>query len=670
MEHSVSIIIPNYNGRALLEKNLPSVFASAACVSPSAEVIVVDDGSSDDSAAFLRSISRDNFTALILEKNVGFSGAVFAGAKAAKGEIIYLLNSDIRTNDNTLPPLMPYFDDPLVFAVTSMAYDGKGERVISNRAGITWRLGCPDVDRSLAGTENGRKPGPTLFASGGHSAYRRLPFIEVGGFDPLYSPFYFEDVDLCWRAWKRGWKILFEPESTVRHDHQSTIGKVTPRRDIETIWRRNRLLFTWRNITDGQLLTLHILTLPLQIIAAAVSPSGLRAFVEAAKKLKDVAARRRKTKSAAPPKKDADIYRMFRETLGTPAVCYFGAFNTDYPRNEIIRLGLERHGIRTSYCTTAPAALPVRWLKLAARFVLEHRRCGTILVGEGRHLDAPLARALGLLFRKRVILDAFISHYDTWVLDRAKAPEKSLRARFLAFADRIGPRCAHKTLLDTETHIDFYSETFRIPRKKFLCIRVGADDTLYKPAAPQPPGALFRALFFGSFLPLHGADTIIRAAEILEKEKDIVFDIVGDGDTFPAARKLCEERGLKNVTFHPLVSKEEIARMIAACDIALGIFGTTGKAARVIPNKNYQALAMRKPVITMDSPAARELLIDGENALLCPPADPQALADCILTLHRDAALRDRIAANGYNLFLAKLTPEKITEPLLGILKLK
>ena len=103
----------------------------------------------------------------------------------------------------------------------------RGKRVISSRAGLLWQFGQPDVDRSLAGTETGSKPGPTLFASGGHSAYRRDRFLEMGGFDPLFAPFYWEDVDLCYRAWKRGWKILFEPRSAVLHDHQSTIGKVT-----------------------------------------------------------------------------------------------------------------------------------------------------------------------------------------------------------------------------------------------------------------------------------------------------------------------------------------------------------------------------------------------------------------------------------------------------------
>jgi glycosyltransferase involved in cell wall biosynthesis len=359
---------------------------------------------------------------------------------------------------------------------------------------------------------------------------------------------------------------------------------------------------------------------------------------------------------------------MFREVFGAPAVCCFGAFNTDYPRNKIIRLGLERHGIRSVYCTAAPSFFPARCLKLAARFLLEARGCRWILVGEGRHLDAPLARLLGLLFGKRVILDAFVSHYDTWVLDRAKFAPGSLKARLLAFADRIGPLAAHRALLDTEAHIDFYSRTFKIPRERFLCVRVGADDTVYKPAPDaRDGGGEFRVLFFGSFMPLHGADTIIRAAKLLEGEPDIVFDIVDCGDTFAGVRKLSDEFGLKNVVFHPPTSKEEIARMIARCDVSLGIFGTTGKASRVIPNNNYQALAMRKPIVTMDSPAAHELLVHGENALLCQPADPRALADSILSLRRDPALRGRIAENGYALFREKLTPEKIVAPLVELL---
>ncbi|MFA6451345.1 MAG: glycosyltransferase [bacterium] len=660
---TVSIIIPNYNGRHLLEKNLPRVEAAAARSNPPAEIIVVDDGSSDGSPDWLRARTAGSIRSVILESNRGFAGAVLEGAKAAAGEIIYFLNSDIVVPEDLLDTLLPHFDDPDVFAVASMAYDGAGARVISSRSGLTWRFGQPDVDRSLAGTETGVKPGPTLFASGGHSAYRRDRFLEMGGFDPLFAPFYWEDVDLCYRAWKRGWKVMFEPRSAVLHDHQGTIGKITPKRDIEIIWRRNRLLFTWKNMTGAGLLARHFFMLPLQFSGAR---GTLPAFAAALKAAPLALERRRAAKNAA-TRSDRDLFEMFKEMFGGPAVCYFGAYNKRYPRNEVIRLGLDRNNIKTAEVWTPPANILSRYLKLAAGFIYRAAGCRAIIVGEGRHLDAPLARLLGALFRKKVILDAFVSHYDTWVMDRATIAPGSLRARALAFADWIGPRSAHFTLLDTNEHIKYYVEKYKLKESRFRRVLVGADDSIFKPAAGRAPDGKFHVLFYGSFLPLHGADTIIRAAKILESHKDIVFHFVGEGETLPEVKKIHGDLELKNVGFHPTTTPVELAKHIAGCDVCLGIFGATDKAARVIPNKNYEALAMRKPLITRDSPAAREILSDGELALLCPPADHAALAAAILKLKDNPGLRDSIAENGYALFKQKLTPEIIVKPIIDLL---
>jgi O-antigen biosynthesis protein len=318
MSKSVSIIIPNFNGKHLLAKNLPAVAAAASRLDPPAEIIVVDDGSSDESADWLRAQASGNLRPVILESNRGFARAVFEGAHAAKGEILYFLNTDITVPEGFLDPILPHFDDPDVFAVASMAYDGSGANIISSRAGLTWRFGQPDVDRSFAGTENGALPGPTLFASGGHSAYRRDRFLETGGFDPLFAPFYFEDVDLCYRAWKRGWKVLFEPRSAVLHDHQSTIGKVMPKRNIEAVWRRNRLLFTWKNITDPVMLASHIALLPLYTAAAPLKGAhgSFCALAGALKSLPLLPARRRAAKAQS-HKTDREVFDIFRNMFGS-----------------------------------------------------------------------------------------------------------------------------------------------------------------------------------------------------------------------------------------------------------------------------------------------------------------------------------------------------------------
>jgi GT2 family glycosyltransferase len=672
MPTEFSIIIPNYNGRKLLESNLPSVEAAAARAPGGAEIIVVDDGSTDGSAHWLQKRESATFRPVILETNAGFVTAANAGAKAAKGKILYFLNSDIRVDKDFLVPLQAHFEKPDVFAVSSLAYDATGKRLLSARSALMWRLGQPDVDRTVSASEKGRLAGQTFFASGGHAAFRHSMFLELGGFDPLFKPFYFEDVDLGYRAWKRGWTALFEPASIVYHDHQSTIGKYARGGEIETVWRANRLAFTWKNLTDPALLAWHLALLPLQLAAAPIAggPGAFRGFLRAFRALPAILAARRAAKSAPAKRSDGEILSLLRNPAreGKPLVCYFGAYLAGYPRSEVIRKGLERRGAGVVVCHAPQTSVFTRYLRLAASFALEARGCGVILVGEGRHLDVPLARLLGLLFGKKVILDAFISHYDTWVIDRAVFGPRSRQARALALADRWGARLASAVLLDTDAHIAFYSERYGIPKTKFARVLVGADDTIFRPASDPPEDGEFHVLYFGSYIALHGVETIIRAAKSLENRADIVFHLLGEGDTYVADKQLAEELGLKNLIWYPRATMEEIAERIAACHVCLGIFGTTGKAARVIPNKVYQGLAMKKAVVTADTPAARELLTDREHALLVPVADPGALAAAILELKNNPALRLHLAEAGFNLFDRSLRPEQIVAPILRLME--
>ena len=152
-------------------------------------------------------------------------------------------------------------------------------------------------------------------------------------------------------------------------------------------------------------------------------------------------------------------------------------------------------------------------------------------------------------------------------------------------------------------------------------------------------------LFWGKGIPLQGVEYIKQARELLKREHTIVFRIIGE----------------------PPVAYEALPAIIRTADICLGIFGDTDKAARVIPNKVYEAIAMKKPVISADTPAIRELFTDRENILLCKRADAQSLADSILELAGDAALRQHIAEGGYRLYQEHATPNKIGSQLLRAL---
>lgn len=264
----VSIVIPNWNGKHLLEKFLPAVIHA----SKGAEIIVVDDCSSDKSVEFVRKQFPE---VIVLEKQKrdGFGSTVNFGVEHAKGEIIVLLNTDIKPGPGFLPPLLKHFDDKKVFAVGCMDKSIEGELVVlRGRGKATWKNGFyvhskGEVDKS-----------DTAWVSGGSGAFRKEMWHKLGGMDPIYNPFYWEDIDLSYRALKAGYTIIFEPRGVVEHHHE--IGKIKSAYKQFTVSRiaaRNQFIFIWKNISDLDFLVSHVFWTPVQLVRSLIR--GEFAFV-------------------------------------------------------------------------------------------------------------------------------------------------------------------------------------------------------------------------------------------------------------------------------------------------------------------------------------------------------------------------------------------------------
>ncbi len=254
---AASVVIPNWNGRDLLEKYLPSVEAALAG-NPDNEIIVVDNGSADGSAEFL----RQNFPrvkTLALEKNLGFGGGSNAGIRAAANDIVILLNSDMRVDAGFLAPLLAGFSDERVFAVSCQIFlsDAAKRREETGLTEGRWRRGALRVGHRA--DEEVNEPYPCFYGGGGSCAFDRKKLLELGGFDPLYEPFYLEDTDLGYLAWKRGWKVLYQPASVVYHEHRGTIGKKFHAGEIAAVLKKNFVLFAWKNIHESRRIAGHFL---------------------------------------------------------------------------------------------------------------------------------------------------------------------------------------------------------------------------------------------------------------------------------------------------------------------------------------------------------------------------------------------------------------------------
>ncbi len=254
---AASVVIPNWNGRDLLEKYLPPLI-DAMAGNPRNEIIVVDNGSADGSAEFV----RERFPAvrlLALPANLGFGGGSNAGFEAARNDIVILLNSDMRVDRGFLQPLLDAFTDENVFAVSSQIFftDPAKKREETGLTQGWWSNGFLRVRHVEDDAVD--EPYPCFYPGGGSSAIDRRKFQELGGFDHLLRPFYLEDTDLGYMAWKRGWKVYYQPASKVWHEHRGTIGKKFSASYVQGVLYKNLILFCWKNIHGWPAIMSHLL---------------------------------------------------------------------------------------------------------------------------------------------------------------------------------------------------------------------------------------------------------------------------------------------------------------------------------------------------------------------------------------------------------------------------
>jgi len=289
---NISIIVPNYNGGKLLTRNLPKIVEAVKDYKNGRiEIIIPDDPSTDNSreviAQFIASIKGTNIAGkTIANRNFrlsGFSKNVNRGAELATGDILILLNSDVFPHKGFIEPLIKHFNDPEVFAVGCMDKSlEKGKTILRGRGLGAWKRGFL-VHRAGETNKNN-----TLWVSGGSGAFRKVIWDKLRGLDPLYDPFYWEDIDISYHAQKSGFKVVFEPKSIVTHEHEKGIVKeLFADKYVKKIAYRNQFIFIWKNITDYSLLLSHIFWLPYHILNSVFNNDAafIQGFVMAIYKL-------------------------------------------------------------------------------------------------------------------------------------------------------------------------------------------------------------------------------------------------------------------------------------------------------------------------------------------------------------------------------------------------
>lgn len=292
----------------------------------------------------------------------------------------------------------------------------------------------------------------------------------------------------------------------------------------------------------------------------------------------------------------------------------------------------------------AGAGAAARLLRAEARLLRRPAgRFDAVIVGYPGHLDLPAARRAAR--GAPVVLNPLVSLWDTFVEDRRRFRSGSLPARALRRLDRAVLRGADLVVADTEANAAFLAELAGLPRRRVASVLVGAEERLFTPPwEPHDP-----PVFVGKLIPLHGLETILEAAR---RRPSLALRVVGSGQLEPLLG-----RRPGNVEWIPWVEYRRLPALLRGAACALGIFGRSAKAARVIPNKAFQALACGTPLVTADTAAARELLVDEDSALLVRPGDPEALADALVRVTTDSQLAARLSARGLDTYRAHASEE-------------
>lgn len=365
-------------------------------------------------------------------------------------------------------------------------------------------------------------------------------------------------------------------------------------------------------------------------------------------------------------------------------VVMWGCYDIGKPRVRIIRRGLMENAVDVVECHSdvwggiedksqlkgwsRRLAILGRWLTSYPALIACYMRApkhDAVLVGYLGNMDVLVLWLFAKLRGVPVVWDAFLSLYDTVVDDRRLVARSNPVAWFLYAMEWLACRAADRVVLDTRAHAAYFTEKFGLSEGRCDAVWVGAEPEAFPLVMEEAPSAAGEriVLFYGQFIPLHGIDTIIRAARKTHGQP-IRWVIIGSGQEGERIRKMLDDTPLPSVEWISWVSYPELSQWIRRADVCLGIFGDSDKAARVIPNKVFQILMSGKPLITRDSPAIRELPVaDIPRLRLIPPADPDALAAAVCE-----SVNERVEPGRLSAFRELITPHGVGLRLVDVIQ--
>lgn len=368
-------------------------------------------------------------------------------------------------------------------------------------------------------------------------------------------------------------------------------------------------------------------------------------------------------------------------------IVLFGTYRRNYARNQMLVESLRLVGYEVIEChvplwkgfddrvqiAISGWKTPSFWLRLIKAYIslirkfIKIKDVDLIIVGYPGYVDIYLARILAWIFRKPLIWDVFNSLH-LMMQERGIAKLSPLSARIVYIFEKISFLLPDRLILDNWVFVDWFKKHYKINTDKFRVVPIGADDRYFYPVKREPADDLFKVVYYGTYLPNHGIEYIVDSARILKENRDIVFEFIGEGPTKAYVIELIKKFNLDNISFVDWIDNNLLSNYLADAEVILGAFGTSIQLQLTNNNKVCEGMSMAKPVITGKSLALPVIFRHKENLLLCDCGSGAALAEAILMLHDDEALRESIAINGHKMFTGEFSNASIAKVWNGIIR--
>ncbi len=344
------------------------------------------------------------------------------------------------------------------------------------------------------------------------------------------------------------------------------------------------------------------------------------------------------------------------ESRRRPRILFVCGAKPDYARNDSLLAALRTQADVTEISSRFNS-YALRLPSVILRLLLESRPFDAVFVG---FLAQPMVPFAVLRRRKPLVVDMFISLYETLSDDRGRVAQNSITARLAHWLDTLSCTRAANVLTDTPANAEYLVANLGARAADVAPLFVGANEQIFQPQPPREPSDRLLVLYYSTYLPLHGVDVVVRAAKLLEKD-GVEFRLIGRGMERPRIDRLAADIAVRNCEFVDWSPYEHLPAEIAAADICLAGHFAAGneKARRVIPGKAFQLLAMCKPTVLGESPATTAAFEHGKDSLLVPMGDPEALAGAIRQLRDDPELRKSLGEAGRELFLREFSSKTL-----------